>query len=207
MATQPVPATAAPVATQPVPASPVPTATTAPAVPTAPPAAPSPSPTTAAAAPTAPASVPVTGAIVIIPVDQLRDFQVVDPNGLRIGEAKDLIVELKNPDGTPARDQGLASYVVVQSDFNSDWLIPVPWRNVQVRPDLRAIVLPVAGNQLLNGPGFNEDLWPASLSPQWRSAVQDFWNNPTQPAPARNPLPAVRWGPLRTISARVKSPT
>ena len=88
------------------------------------------------------------------------------------------------------RTQGLASYVVVQSDFNSDWLIPVPWRNVQVRPDLRAIVLPVAGNQLLNGPGFNEDLWPASLSPQWRSAVQDFWNNPTQPAPARNPLPA-----------------
>lgn len=186
-ATAPVP-TAAIVAPGPttVPTSPV-EAQPQTAVPTAPPLL----------NPTFTPAVPVTGTLDLLRVDDLLDYQVGDPNGNLIGEVDDLIVDLA------AGETGLAPYLVVSSIFNDDFLILVPWRLVQVRPDLLAVLLPADGNQLLNAPSFNEDFWPANLSVEWKNQIDQFWQNPSQARqPATPPPPAVAGQPTGYIQAK-----
>jgi sporulation protein YlmC with PRC-barrel domain len=115
---------------------------------------------------------------------------VVDSSGVSLGSVKDLIIELKNPDGTPVTTRLLGTYLVVESAANEDQRIPVPWAKIQIRQDIQAVVLPVSAAQLTAAPWFNKDVWPASLSADWKTSVQRFWDNPTQPAAALPPAVA-----------------
>ena len=185
------PAAAAPTATQPVaaatqPAATQPAATQPPAAqPTAtllppPPAA---TPTTPPAAAVNPTAVPVTGQAVLIPADELLDYQVADASGTPLGDVDDLIIDL----GSTANGVGQAPMLVISSDLNDDLHIPVPWRYAQIRHDWKAVILPVNANQLMNAPAFNEDFWPADLLTGWQADLDRYWQNPAAAGP-----PAVR---------------
>jgi len=145
--------------------------------------------------PTLPPGVPVTGTLDLLHVDDLLDYQVVDPSGNLIGDVEDLIIDL----GTG--ETGQAPYLVVSSLFNDDFLIPVPWHLVQVRTDMLSVILPLDGNQLLNAPSFNEDFWPASLSVEWKNMINQFWQNPSQASGAARQLPSVAGQPAGYIQA------
>lgn len=133
----------------------------------------------AQATPNVNAVVPATGALTQSSLKQLLDYNLTDASGNPLGKVKDVVINRSA--GNSAR--GGIPYLLVESALKTDWLIPVPWQNVQFRPDLTAVVLPVSAAQLANAPGFNEEFWPASFTPL-QPTLQNFWANPGTAAPA-----------------------
>jgi sporulation protein YlmC with PRC-barrel domain len=123
--------------------------------------------------------VPLTGAVSLLPLDQLLDYSLADSAGLVVGEVKDLVIDL-----TPGAEQGSVSYLVVSSHTHDDWLYLIPWQVIQIRADQGLVQLPATANQLQTAPGFPKDAWPVSLPAAWRTALLEFWQNPWQAAPA-----------------------
>lgn len=183
--------TSAPAAASPPAAAAISAATTAPTA-TTPPQTAAASPTqaqptaaqpTAAVQPTQPlplptntlpaASVPLTGQNVQIPVETLLDYNVADSGGVLVGEVKDLVIS----QGT--NGVGQIPYVVISSNLREDFEIPVPWKYIQIRPDMQSIVLPATSAQIANAPAFHEDTWPSSFNAA-NTTLQSFWANPAQ---------------------------
>ncbi len=118
-------------------------------------------------------TLPVNGQVGLFYASQLLDYHAADSAGNQLGEVKDLVVDLNASGGA----NGVIPYVVVTDNMKNDWYIPVPWKNVQVNPNMQTVVLPVNVNQLNAAPGFNKDAWPASFAAQ-NSVMQSFWANP-----------------------------
>jgi sporulation protein YlmC with PRC-barrel domain len=138
----------------------------------------------------------------VITGDDLLDFNVADVNGNLLGEVKDLVIEPNQMQANAAGGTGRITYVIVQTELNDDWLVPVPWQFVQIRPEWRALTLPVSVNQLMAAPSFHEDVWPASLANEWQATTTQFWQSPPQnPAPAVLQPPAASVVPINYIRA------
>lgn len=129
------------------------------------------------------AAVPATGAVPIS-LDMLMDYSVVDANGNFLGEVKDAVIDR----GAANNGLGQISYLVVDNNLKKDWAIPVPWKSAQMRPELQAVMLPVDAMQLAAAPGFNDEIWPASIGGQ-NNVVQNFWASPGQGAGMAPVLP------------------
>jgi sporulation protein YlmC with PRC-barrel domain len=127
-------------------------------------------------------SVPATGAVVQIPTSALLDYQVTDANGNLLGKVKDLVINRGLANGA-----GSIPYIIVESSLKEDWEIPVPWKNIQIRPGTQTLVVPANASQLAAAPGFGKDSWPASFASAG-TALQSFWANPAQAAASTAPL-------------------
>jgi sporulation protein YlmC with PRC-barrel domain len=133
-------------------------------------------PPQAAAPASGSSSVPATGAVVQIPTSALLDYQVTDANGNLLGKVKDLVINRSLANGA-----GSIPYIIVERSLKEDWEIPIPWKNIQLRPGTQTLVVPANASQLAAAPGFGKDSWPASFASAG-TALQSFWANPAQAA-------------------------
>jgi len=99
----------------------------------------------------------------------LIGYDVMNMNGEDLGEIEDMLIGL---------DSGQIKYAVLTYGGVLDIgnkLFAIPLSAFSFDPQQNAFVLNVAEEMLENAPGFNEDNWPDTASPEWDVAERDFW--------------------------------
>lgn len=149
--------------------------------------------------PISPGPLPAVPASILIKARQLDDHSVMDPNGVRLAELKDVLVDANS---------GRLAFGVLKignvTGFSRDARYPVPWPLFDVRwneeaepvagrvaadKDAFSIVLSAPVASLRGGMAFPEDRWPATGA-AWSDeayrhyGVEPFWTTPALAAPA-----------------------
>jgi sporulation protein YlmC with PRC-barrel domain len=99
----------------------------------------------------------------------LIGYDVMNMNGEDLGEIEDMLIGL---------DSGHIRYAVLTYGGVLDIgnkLFAIPLNAFNFDPQQDAFVLNVNEEMLENAPGFNEDNWPDTASPEWDIAERDFW--------------------------------
>jgi len=94
---------------------------------------------------------------------------VVDRNGERLGEIKEIMVDVPT---------GRVAYAVLSfGGFlgMGNKLFAVPWSALVMDTDQQQFVLDVDKDRLKDAPGFDKDHWPSMAQPSWASTVYRFY--------------------------------
>jgi sporulation protein YlmC with PRC-barrel domain len=101
---------------------------------------------------------------------------ILSPQGVKLGEIKDLAVDWKNSQaGAPAAQ---FSYLVMEMNDDLGFqnrMIPIPWRLVRINPGQENAIVNIAQAQVLTAPNFLQGGMPDLYSEPLLSQLRQFW--------------------------------
>lgn len=102
-------------------------------------------------------------------VSQLKDKNVYNADGQRIGTIADLVIDTANDD---------THYIVLGRGGVmglGETLHPVPWDAVKYNPGKQSFTVDATKDKIDNSPGFTRDKWPDMSDPAWKAQVDRYY--------------------------------
>jgi sporulation protein YlmC with PRC-barrel domain len=94
---------------------------------------------------------------------------VVNAQGEALGEIEEIMLDVRS---------GRIAYAVLSAGGFlgiGEKFFAVPWRAFTMDTDLKAFILDVDKERLLNAPGFDKDHWPAMADHTWAGQVHSYY--------------------------------
>lgn len=101
--------------------------------------------------------------------DTLIGENVYNPEGIELGEIKDIMLDVK---------AGTIAYAVLSfGGFLGigDKLFAIPWKALHPDEVYKRFILNVDKERLKSAPGFDKDKWPDMADPTWQNKVQSYY--------------------------------
>jgi len=105
----------------------------------------------------------------VLSASTLSGDKVVNPEGEKLGEVKDLVIDL---------DTGRVAYAVLSfGGFlgMGDKLFAVPWEALRLSTEEHQFYLDVDKERLKEAPGFDKDHWPSTADREFMGTVYSYY--------------------------------
>lgn len=110
--------------------------------------------------------------------DDLLSIDFLSPQGVKLGEIKDLAIDWQNSQPGSVQS-GQVGYVILELDDNislNKVMVPIPWRLVNPAAGQKNLVVNFTPNLLQTAPNFVEGLLPNLYAEPMNSRLNTFWS-------------------------------